>query len=178
MSLYVGAKVKYIGDDSIWLNGASGEVIGRKPDSEKLWAVQWEHMDDGDITYIWEHNLEQEHRLESINDAWGTWQTEDVPEPDYEPIVAEAQRLVYGDRNKDYGHPYEDYVRNATSLTTILKDKLKEDAVITPQDVCLFMIMLKVSRLINDPYKRDSIVDVAGYAEGLSRINRREAGLE
>jgi hypothetical protein len=109
MSLYVGAKVKYIGDDSIWLNGASGEVIGRKPDSEKLWAVQWEHMDDGDITYIWEHNLEQEHRLESINDAWGTWQTEEIPEPDYEPIVAEAQRLVYGDRNKDYGHPYEDY---------------------------------------------------------------------
>jgi len=97
---------------------------------------------------------------------------------DYQTILQEAQSLVYGNRNADYGHPYEDYKRNAGFLQIILKDKLKDGAVITPQEAILFMITLKVSRLINDHTKRDSIVDVAGYAECLSRVNRREAGLE
>jgi hypothetical protein len=63
-------------------------------------------------------------------------------------------------------------------LTEILRSKLKDGESVSVQEACIFMIMLKCSRLINDPYKRDSVVDVAGYAECLSRINRREAGLE
>lgn len=101
-----------------------------------------------------------------------------VKAEEYQTILQEAQSLVYGSRNADYGHPYDDYLRNAGFLQIILKDKLKDDAVITPQEAILFMICLKVSRLINDHTKRDSIVDVAGYAECLSRVNRREAGLE
>lgn len=97
---------------------------------------------------------------------------------DYVTITEEAHGLVYGDRNADYGHPHSDYTRNAAFLQTILGDKLKDDAVITPQDVIMFMITLKVSRLVNDHTKRDSIVDIAGYAECLMRVNRREAGLE
>lgn len=101
-----------------------------------------------------------------------------VEERGMETILDEAKSLVYGDRNNDYGHPADDYARNAGFLNIILKDKLRDDAEITPYDCMLFMITLKVSRLINDHTKRDSIVDIAGYAECFNRVLRREQGLE
>lgn len=177
----VGSRVEYVGDHSPGLDAAIGTLVGIDKGRPAPHIVQFDHMETGSLVACLPGSLEEmsESRIDSINDAWkGTTEEQGFDWEPYEPIVAEAQRLVYGDRNADYGHPYDDYIKNAAFLTQILKRHLKDDAVITPQDVCIFMITLKVSRLINDPYKRDSIVDVAGYAECLSRINRREAGLE
>lgn len=40
---------------------------------------------------------------------------------------------------------------------------------ITADDVPVLMILLKVARLVETPSHRDSIVDLAGYAEVLAR---------
>lgn len=95
-----------------------------------------------------------------------------IQEKEYETALEEATRYVYGNRNNDYGHPAEDYARTAKMWSAILGID------ITPQQAILCMIAVKLSRLTNDHTKRDSAVDVAGYAECLVRVNRREAGLE
>jgi hypothetical protein len=80
-----------------------------------------------------------------------------------ETILQEAQRLVYGDRNKDYGHPLDDFSRTAEMATGLLRNKLKDGAQITAEDFGMLMILAKLSRQVNRP-KRDNLVDAAGYA--------------
>lgn len=98
------------------------------------------------------------------------------PSFDDELILDTAKRLVYGDRNAQYGHPADDYERNAGMFNALFKDKLKED--FTPRDLILFMILLKLSRAYNEPDKLDTIVDIAGYAQCHQRITRRLEGKE
>lgn len=87
-------------------------------------------------------------------------------------VTRQAHELVYGDRNKSYGHPADDYTRTAKLWSAILGID------ISPKQAALCMVALKVSRLCNDPDHHDSIVDIAGYAEVYNRIGRRERGLE
>ena len=78
-------------------------------------------------------------------------------------VLVEAHNLVHGDRGKDYGHPYHDFSRTALIWSAIL------DIDITPQQVALCMIGVKISRECNKP-KRDNRVDIAGYAETLDMV--------
>lgn len=86
-----------------------------------------------------------------------------------------AKSLVHGDRNADYGHPLDDFTRTAKMWSAILGIEVR------PEQVPLMMICVKLSRLTNDITKRDSIVDVAGYAETLDMVlkeqKRRSEGL-
>lgn len=75
-----------------------------------------------------------------------------------ETVLQEAQRIVYGKRQQDYGHPRTDFTRTAKIWGAIL------GADVTPEEVALCMVGLKVSRLVNTPHHHDSIVDIAGYA--------------
>ena len=84
-------------------------------------------------------------------------------------ILQEAQSLVHGDRGKDYGHPYDDFSRTATIWTAILREHLKPGAVVTPEQVALCMVGVKISRECNSP-KRDNRVDGAGYFEALDLV--------
>ena len=78
-------------------------------------------------------------------------------------ILAEAHRLVHSSRGQDYGHPYEDFSRTAKIWSAIL------DKEVTPEQVALCMIGVKMSRECNRP-KRDNRVDIAGYAEALDMV--------
>lgn len=80
-----------------------------------------------------------------------------------ETILEEAQRLIYGDRNQDYGHPLDDFSRTAQMATGLLRDKLKPGVEIVAEEFGMLMILAKLSRQINRP-KRDNMVDTAGYA--------------
>lgn len=78
-------------------------------------------------------------------------------------ILEEARDLVYGDRNAQYGHPKDDYAKVATMWSAFLGVE------ISPHQAASMMIFIKMSRLAHEP-KRDTIVDIAGYAEVVARI--------
>ena len=80
-----------------------------------------------------------------------------------ESVTQEAYRLVNGERGETYSHPAIDFSRTASMVSGMLNHKLKEP--LTPQDIALLMVCVKLSRLVNSPDHRDSAVDIAGYIE-------------
>ena len=73
-----------------------------------------------------------------------------------ETILGEADRLVNGPRQEAYGRPLLSFRRTAQIWSAIL------DKEVTPQQVALCMVGLKLLREANNP-SRDSRVDGAGY---------------
>lgn len=63
-----------------------------------------------------------------------------------------------GDRANDYGDAKQSFSRIAEMWSAY------KGVYFTHADVAAMMIMLKVSRLSNDPSKKDSWIDIAGYA--------------
>lgn len=98
---------------------------------------------------------------------------ESKPEP---KALETALSLVYGDRGADYGHPKHDYDRTAQIWDALLKEKLKDGAEVTARDAILMMVGVKMSRLVNTPGHKDSIIDIAGYAECYDRVRKWEEG--
>lgn len=86
-----------------------------------------------------------------------------------EAILEEARRLVHLERIQEYGHPLDDFSRTAGMATAMLSNKLMAGCTISPEEVGLFMILVKVSRQVNKS-KRDNMVDVAGYAETVQMV--------
>jgi hypothetical protein len=68
----------------------------------------------------------------------------------------EALDLICGDRDKDYGGT-ENFTRIAERWSQHFGNEVET------WEICLLMMDLKLSRLINE-YKRDSVVDIIGYA--------------
>ena len=91
-----------------------------------------------------------------------------------ETILQEAQRLVHGDRQAAYGHPYDDYSRTARMWEAMLG---LHPGRISPRLACLMMVAVKLSREVNLP-KRDNRVDGAGYFECADLCAQREAELD
>lgn len=94
-----------------------------------------------------------------------------------ESVLEEAQRLVHGDRGEDYGHPLDNHTTTANLLEAYLWRKYGLDALpmgLDAEDVCWFNILQKCSRDANAP-KRDSLVDVAGYAENIQIVRDERA---
>ncbi len=86
-----------------------------------------------------------------------------------ETINAEADRLIRGARNDDYGHPADDFARAGRMWGAILG--LPD---VTPEQVALCMIAVKIAREVHRP-KRDNLVDIAGYAGTVEMIRERTA---
>ena len=81
-------------------------------------------------------------------------------------LAEEAIDLVYGDRNADYGHPYDDYTRTAALWSALIGHE------ITADQAALMMVCVKLSREINKPMD-DNIVDAHGYLLVYGRIKDR-----
>lgn len=85
-------------------------------------------------------------------------------------LLREAERLVTGDRNNQYGPPTQDFDRTAAILTgmglRMVADEGDEISVteLEGHHVALIMAALKLSRLCWQADKRDSWADLAGYA--------------
>lgn len=91
-----------------------------------------------------------------------------------DPVTLEAHNLVYGDRNKAYGHPYQDYFRTSRMWEALLG---LPEGTIGPYRAALMMALMKASRA-SYQFKRDSLVDLCGYAECAFRIHLKEEGIE
>lgn len=83
-------------------------------------------------------------------------------------ILEEAERLINGDRNRDYGHPYDDWSKVAAMWNAMWGTDLG------PHDVGLAMICIKLARETNRA-KRDNLTDIAGYAGALEMVRIRQS---
>jgi len=83
-------------------------------------------------------------------------------------VLQEAMTIIYGDREKTYGHP----AKNLKAISSMWNAYLKSvgDRELTAQDVCVMMTLLKCARLANNTQHRDSIVDGAAYLALIERI--------
>lgn len=112
-------------------------------------------------------------------------------------VLEEAGEIINADRMDAYGHPIVNFNRIAGMWTAFLTEKLgvtegaeevelraltgevvarqtetvATPATITATDVAAMMMMVKLSRVANDPAKVDSWVDIAGYAALGSEVN-------
>jgi hypothetical protein len=78
-------------------------------------------------------------------------------------ILAEADAVAGENRSRDYGHPLANHRRIADIWNVQLEKKLS--APLTPKDVAVLMIGLKLARLVNSPNHHDSFVDICGYVK-------------
>lgn len=78
--------------------------------------------------------------------------------PTDENVAETAIRLVGGDRQDQYGHPIDDFTRTAGVINALFGTEFEA------RDIPIIMIAVKLSRVIQSPQKRDSIVDLIGYA--------------
>lgn len=88
-------------------------------------------------------------------------------------VLKEAERLLYGDRQEDYGAPYENHRRIAVLWSAYLGIE------VSPMQVAICMALVKIARLQqNFEYsKDDTFVDLAAYASiaaELSEIKRNQ----
>lgn len=79
-------------------------------------------------------------------------------------IEQEARAIIYGDREKTYGHPAKNLEQIAELWSAYT------NTTITADQVCDMMILLKLARLKNNPTHRDSLVDMIGYTLLKERI--------
>jgi len=85
-------------------------------------------------------------------------------EEKHENILEEANRLVNGDRNKHYGPPREDGAR-VSGMMNALGYRGPNGRELQPHDWAVFLMAVKLSRIVVTPTKRDHWTDSAGYAQ-------------
>jgi hypothetical protein len=78
-------------------------------------------------------------------------------------ILNEAEQAIFGERNQNYGHPRDNFTRTAALWSA------HKGVEFSAQEVAEFMVLVKLSRLQNG-YHRDSVVDIAGYAGTIERL--------
>jgi len=82
-------------------------------------------------------------------------------------ILEEAIELTSKDRRDQYGHPREDFDRTARIASILLGKEL------SAREVVLILLVMKLSRNAHK-YKRDTLVDIAGYSRVLSILHGEE----
>lgn len=84
-----------------------------------------------------------------------------------ETVLEEAIRITSTDRNKHYGHPFDNFKVISEFWTTYLGFEISK------RDVSMMMVLLKVARDKNMP-KRDNLVDGCGYFRTAEMVEERE----
>lgn len=80
------------------------------------------------------------------------------------PMLQRANELIGGDRQRDYGNKLQNFSQIAMLWQGTLAPKLQAAEKITPEEVALCMMQVKIARLSKSPDHADSILDIAGYA--------------
>ena len=77
-------------------------------------------------------------------------------------LLEEAKILINGPRAEQYGSALINHERIATIWNVLLQRKLLSK--ITPEEVTMMMIGLKLARLSQDVDQNDTWIDIIGYA--------------
>lgn len=84
-------------------------------------------------------------------------------------ILEEAGKLVDGPRQEEYGHPADDFRAVAWAAKEL---GIKPQS--GPLHHALYMVLVKIQRLVQTPGHRDSIVDGAGYFRCYEKVWERD----
>lgn len=91
-------------------------------------------------------------------------------------ILLKAHELITRDRQNTYSHPLDDYSR-----TTAIFNALKGKDMMTAEDGVLFMVCVKLSRLMHELNSKqdlpDNIIDAIGYMGCLQMIRTTRASV-
>ncbi|QGJ87784.1 hypothetical protein SEA_BIANCATRI92_57 [Mycobacterium phage BiancaTri92] len=79
-------------------------------------------------------------------------------------ILTTAEEIINGQRAQDYGDARENHIRIATLWQAYTGVEF------TPEDVAVMMILLKIARFMENGYHQDTVVDIAGYAGVLEKM--------
>lgn len=94
------------------------------------------------------------------------------------PMLHKAEDLINGQRQQDYGDKLQNFAQIAMLWQGVLATKLKVTSAITPEDVALCMMQVKIARLAKSPDHADSVLDIAGYAGCYDKLQQeRKAGV-
>lgn len=144
---------------------------------ERAWNERWRRGVGTDTdtyrrTLLARDAAEVGHIIAYLADT--AWMAEEVcddlqstNEPPAETVLEEANRLIHGARQADYGHPIDDFTKTAGMWSAAFGWDVE------PEDIPMAMIMVKISREQNRP-KRDNAVDIAGYAGTLAMVRDRQ----
>lgn len=113
-------------------------------------------------------SLKSESKFQILNfETPSTKDNVETKEPvkEIQSILLEAEKIVNGDRNDQYGDPNIAFAEYKNILHSTFGIELSES------DICKVLMSIKLGRL-KHKYKRDSIVDLCGYAEILNRLEK------
>jgi hypothetical protein len=87
-------------------------------------------------------------------------------------ILDEAGGLVDGPREAEYGHPLQDFSRvtGAALALGVNPASPEHDRTSAALHHALYMMLVKIQRLVETIDHHDSIVDIAGYARTYEKI--------
>lgn len=90
-------------------------------------------------------------------------------------VLKEADKLVNGVRDTEYGLPHENWGDTTEMMTAYLHatGKLPRDKVLDAHDGAMLAICIKLAREGNKR-QRDNLVDIAGYANVAERCDTQE----
>ena len=89
-----------------------------------------------------------------------------TPTSEVASILEEAQEILEGDRDSDYGDPVANFNRISRIASSIL------DYTISPEECVVVMMAVKLSRE-QYKHKRDNLVDLVAYTEIYNRIKEQ-----
>ena len=91
-------------------------------------------------------------------------------------VLQQTEKLIKGQRAKDYGDAYHNHWRIAQGWNVIVQSAMEQGGVLKPTHVALMMDWLKTSRLLGTLDHADSWVDKAGYTALGGEFSEREKG--
>jgi hypothetical protein len=94
--------------------------------------------------------------------------------------IVKAIQLVNNERNNDYGHPADDFMRVAGMMNGIgfrFKEPNGKMRELSAKDVPIFMLIIKLCREVHK-HKEDNLVDIHGYTNTLEMVYEREEELK
>lgn len=79
-------------------------------------------------------------------------------------ILKDADRLINGQRAKDYGDAYHNHSRIVDGWNIIVREAMYDKGYLTTAHVALMMDWVKTARLLQTPDHEDSWIDKCGYS--------------
>ena len=84
-------------------------------------------------------------------------------------VLDEAKSIIEGDREQTYGKPGVNLRRIAEQWSCYLSQKYEQKNMLSEEDVCWMMVLLKMARQMNC-HKDDNLIDAIGYMALIDKI--------